>query len=62
MLLPFGPDTVRRAPPRRTHPKLVGMIPKPERRVNEGFWGPGMDHNRLFNQPIGVIEIPVNSS
>lgn len=36
VLLPFGPDTVCRAPLRRTHPKLGSMIPQAVRAVNFG--------------------------
>ncbi len=32
-LLPFGPDGVRKAPPRRTHPDRV-RIPEEDRHVN----------------------------
>ena len=35
VLLPFGSDTIQRALPRRTHPKLDGMIPKPGKGVNQ---------------------------
>jgi hypothetical protein len=65
VLLPFGPDTVQRALPRRTHPKLVGMIPKPGRHVNqvlrqeiyepisrEVIHGPGL----FLGWQIGVLE------
>ncbi len=41
VLLPFGSDTVRRALPRRTHPKLGGMIPQVGCDVNRGAEGTG---------------------
>ena len=34
-MLPFGPDGVRRVPPRRTHPGMFGSIPQENLIVNK---------------------------